>query len=88
MWGLLPPWISLIGIVGIIFFIVRGNHISCALVGIIAAGFSNIADRIFRGGVVDYIHAGAFPVFNLADTIITLGVLLEIKNELMRESHD
>jgi len=46
---------------------------------IFAGGFSNIADRFFREGVVDYVywHCGFdFAIFNFADVMIDLGVLL------------
>ena len=39
-----------------------------------AAG--NIVDRIRRGGVVDFVAAGAWPVFNLADAAMTVGLLM------------
>jgi signal peptidase II len=46
---------------------------------IIAGGVSNIYDRFIHGGVVDYIywHCGFdFAVFNFADIIINIGVVL------------
>lgn len=46
--------------------------ISMALGG----GFSNILDRIFRGGVLDFIKIPVFPNFNIADLCICVGWLL------------
>jgi len=46
---------------------------------ILAGGVSNIYDRFIHGGVVDYVywHCGFdFAVFNLADVIIDIGVVL------------
>jgi len=46
---------------------------------ILAGGVSNIFDRFIHGGVVDYIywHCGFdFAVFNFADVIIDIGVVL------------
>ena len=46
---------------------------------IMAGGVSNIYDRFIHGGVVDYVywHCGFdFAVFNLADVIINIGVVL------------
>lgn len=43
---------------------------------ILAGGFGNSIDRIFRGYVVDFIRifpSSHFPVFNIADICITLG---------------
>ena len=46
---------------------------------ILAGGVSNIYDRFIHGGVVDYVywHCGFdFAVFNLADVLIDIGVVL------------
>lgn len=55
---------------------------------VIAGGVSNVIDRIFRGYVVDFIQLKLFGIFNLADSMIVLGViaiiimdLKELKNE-------
>ncbi|MDD3466049.1 MAG: signal peptidase II [Campylobacterales bacterium] len=48
---------------------------------IFGSGASNIYDRFIHGGVVDYVyyhHWFEFAVFNLADMLIDLGVLLLI----------
>jgi len=39
---------------------------------------SNLIDRIFLGHVVDFIKIGIWPTFNIADSCITIGVLLLI----------
>ena len=41
-----------------------------------AAG--NLFDRLLRGGVVDFIDLGFWPVFNLADVAIVAGVLVAV----------
>lgn len=38
-----------------------------------AGTVGNLIDRIFRGYVVDFFDLGWFPVFNLADAMITIG---------------
>lgn len=58
------------------------NKIAFALV--IGGSIGNLIDRIIRGSVVDFIDIKIFsynfPIFNLADTFITIGVLLLLIN--------
>lgn len=57
------------------------NLIKIFLIMIISGGTSNLIDRIFRGYVVDYIDINQifkYPVFNIADISIVLGVILLI----------
>ena len=45
--------------------------------GLIAGGaVANILDRIVDGVVTDYIQVGTFPVFNAADSCITIGAFV------------
>ena len=48
----------------------------------LAGGFSNFVDRLRYGGVVDFIKISfgkySFPVFNIADVVITVGVIIMI----------
>ncbi len=50
--------------------------ISFSLWLIILGALSNIIDRIRFGFVIDYIDLHVWPVFNLADTMIVVGVIL------------
>ena len=43
---------------------------------IIAGAIGNLIDRIFRGFVVDFIDIKIWPVFNLADAFVTIGVVI------------
>ncbi len=55
---------------------------------IIGGAAGNIIDRIALGAVVDFIDVGFWPVFNLADTAIVIGlglVLLAVAREGMFE---
>lgn len=58
------------------------NKIAFALV--IGGSIGNLIDRIIRGSVVDFIDIKIFsynfPIFNLADTFITIGVILLLIN--------
>lgn len=54
----------------------RNAFLNQALFGIIVGGaLGNLSDRIRLGYVVDFIYLKPFPVFNLADIGITLGLL-------------
>lgn len=41
-----------------------------------AGATGNLIDRLYRGYVTDFISIGRFPVFNIADSCITLGVIV------------
>lgn len=41
---------------------------------IIGGALGNVADRIARGFVVDFIHVRGWPVFNVADIAVIVGV--------------
>ncbi len=49
---------------------------------LIGGAIGNIIDRFYRGAVFDFIHVHyneySFPVFNLADSFISIGVMLII----------
>lgn len=48
-----------------------------------AAG--NLVDRILMGKVTDFISVGAFPVFNIADSSITIGVIVLLLGVWLKE---
>lgn len=43
---------------------------------IVGGALGNVADRLTRSAVVDYVDIGPWPTFNLADVAISVGVLL------------
>lgn len=43
---------------------------------ILGGALSNLWDRFFYGGVIDYIDFKVWPVFNVADAAITIGAML------------
>ncbi len=52
----------------------RSQHLGFALVLAGAAG--NVVDRAVRGFVIDLIHVTRWPVFNVADIAVVVGMLL------------
>ena len=53
-----------------------------ALILIVVGAISNFIDRIKYSNVIDYINVEFFTVFNLADTMITVGVAVLIISRL------
>jgi len=54
----------------------RWVHISLAF--ILGGSIGNLIDRFFRGYVIDFVDFGFWPVFNFADIMINVGVLIFI----------
>lgn len=55
------------------------NKTLIALSLVLAGGFSNLIDRIYKGFVLDYLDIRDlinFPVFNIADIYVTIGVIM------------
>lgn len=62
-----------------LFFQSRGSRLlRLAFSLMIAGGIGNLIDRAFRGYVIDYLYFKPinFPVFNLADSCVSVGVAL------------
>ena len=82
-------------VIGVLIYYVRKNKIEgkvnkIALSLVIGGSIGNLIDRILRGAVVDFIDVKIFgynfPIFNLADTFIVIGVFLLII-EMFRKEH-
>lgn len=77
--------VLLTSVVGIWFFFYLWykKHISYWIFILLIAGtLGNFFDRVFLGGVRDFISLWSFPVFNIADCYLTFAVLILIKNEI------
>lgn len=59
---------------------------------VIGGSLGNLIDRILRGYVIDFIDVKIFgydfPIFNLADTFITIGIFILILFSLKKESNN
>ncbi len=72
--------IAIIVIIGIIVF---HNHLPTENFWVrislglqLGGAMGNLADRILRGYVVDFVDIGFWPIFNIADASIVLGVAI------------
>ena len=72
----LLAWFSIIvlGIIMIISDKVKKEQVLPVLI-IVSGIIGNLIDRVFRGFVVDFIDFKFWPVFNLADSCIVIGVI-------------
>lgn len=59
-------------------YLSEDKHSNAALCMITAGAVSNLIDRIFLGNIIDFIDFQIWPVFNLADSFITLGIIFLI----------
>ena len=81
------PWLQLLGLAvlsgGICLVIRHGcffQHPAAQLgLGLgVGGACSNICDQLRTGAVLDFLDLGWWPVFNLADVAITLGVIIAL----------
>lgn len=73
--------VALVIITGAIYLYVtqlpnRRRLVQIAMGLILGGALGNVIDRIRLGYVVDFIQVGWFPIFNLADSAITVGAAL------------
>jgi lipoprotein signal peptidase len=73
--------LNLVFFAGLVVYLFRQLDLSKSLSQIIlailvAGALGNILDRLRLGYVVDFISIGSFPVFNLADSFITVSIFL------------
>jgi signal peptidase II len=73
-------WIIIVSTLIYIFFKSKNFIQQFLLILIFSGAISNIIDRIRLGCVIDYVDLKFWPVFNLADVYITVGVIFIIFN--------
>jgi signal peptidase II len=54
----------------------------------LAGAAGNLIDRLMRGKVTDFISVGTFPVLNLADASITVGVIVLLLGVWIKEQQE
>ena len=81
------PFLAIVAIVVAVILVrtVRRTRDTLMIVGlslVLGGAVGNLMDRLFRtpgflrGAVVDFVHVGDFPTFNVADSAITIGAIL------------
>lgn len=88
----------LIVVISVIFIVILDYYIrkekSFTKLGVISLGmimggiFGNLMDRIIYHSVIDYLSFLKFPIFNLADIGITVGVGLLLISEILKAGKD
>jgi len=86
--GYISRWLLVITVSGILAYLLflmykktpKNRLELMSLILIISGGLGNLVDRVFLGYVVDFVHAFyqdySFYVFNMADSYITVGIIL------------
>ena len=84
--------ISIIAIAASLFIIYyfpkierKERALRVALILQLAGAVGNLISRIRYGYVLDFISVGTFPVFNIADSSITIGLVVLIVSMLLQE---
>ncbi|MCX7845229.1 MAG: signal peptidase II [Dictyoglomaceae bacterium] len=67
-----------------ILYVLKRKTFSYSISFILAGILGNLYDRIVYGYVIDFISIGKFPVFNFADSFLSLGVFLLILSLLKK----
>jgi len=84
--------LSVIFIVVLFFLVYQERHgrfsLRVAYGCILGGALCNLFDRVVYGYVVDYIDVQVWPVFNLSDSAITLGVLYILYSSLRHRRHE
>jgi signal peptidase II len=54
----------------------------------LGGALGNLTDRVTRGQVTDFISVGKFPVWNVADASITIGVIILVVGVWLKEKNE
>lgn len=87
------------GVIAVVFITYLGirlpktDGIKRLLLGLILGGaIGNLIDRVYDGGVIDFIEMGVaghwWPVYNVADIAVTVGAILLLLRLLIASSRD
>jgi len=73
--------LEILVILGIILYVrtIKSTGLAVGFGLVIGGALGNIVDRLFRhngGSVIDFIHTGFWPTFNLADSAVVIGLVV------------
>ncbi len=73
--------VEMLVILGIILYTrtIKATGVAVGFGLVIGGALGNIGDRLFRdngGSVIDFIHTGFWPTFNLADSAVVIGIVV------------
>lgn len=71
-------------VLSIIVLTYKKEHVSLALYLICAGGIGNFIDRVARGYVVDFIDTPFIATFNIADSVVVIGIIMIIVSEIFK----
>lgn len=85
--------IASVAAIGFIIYYYRAHGgqtwLSGLNVGLLLGGaFGNLIDRVVAGRVTDFIDVGPWPIFNIADSAVVVGITLLIANILLFEGRE
>lgn len=100
-WGILQGqmWffylITVVVIIAIVYYIQKmaktSRLLGTSLALMLGGAIGNLIDRVFRQEVVDFVHtyifSYSFPVFNIADASLTIGVVLLVIHMFLEEKN-
>ena len=55
---------------------------------ILGGALANLADRAMHGYVTDFLSVGTFPIFNVADSCITIGAGMLLTESMLRKKNN
>ncbi|MEE8638438.1 MAG: signal peptidase II [Candidatus Margulisiibacteriota bacterium] len=89
------PYLAVIGflvVIAVIFFHYKiPLHLRVLQIGlafVLGGSLGNLIDRVFRTYVIDYLDITIWPVFNFADIMINVGVILIVFKLFAEEEED
>jgi signal peptidase II len=62
----------------------RGRLLAAGLVSLLGGMLGNLRDRLEHGYVIDFVELGRWPVFNVADVALAVGLALSLAGLIAR----